>query len=356
MEKNYYMIRMTNATEQEYELSFRENFVAIGWSEVVLSGYVQDEEAASAAVCEEYYKNEKVAPQTIGRKLNAVRRFLRIKENDIIILPYNSGIRIAVAEKEHYYDEKLRGMDLANCVRVRFLRAGDNQSPLTIARKQLTERFQRRLRVRGSTVSDLYEFGEEIEQIMSEKDYAYDHVFMRDEEKLISEFKSQLLSNIRKGNTHLQTGGIGLENLIVELLECDGYKARRYATTATKGIGDVDVEAVKANRFGEERIRIQSKHHDGISGAWGVEQLRAADAYYNDPDCVYVWLTSGEPSEEARKQAEDANVLVIDGNELAEWIYECLDKLSKQTLCALGISQVPQIISKSASNLSVHIE
>ncbi len=342
MERNYYMIRMTNACEQEYENSFRKGFLSVGWSSIDLSGFVQAEDAVKA-VYEKYYKDGNTAQQTVGRKLNEIRRFLEIKENDVIIVPYYSGIRIGFAEKKRYYDEQLKGKDMSNCIRISFLQT-DNNEPLVISRRQLTEGLQRRLRVRGSTISDLYEFGEEIEQIINEKDYTSDDAFFRKEELNKSRFQEQLLKNIQNGHTHLQTGGLGLENLIKELLECDGYRARRCATTETKGAGDVDVVADKSSRFGVERVRIQIKHHAGISGGWGVEQLQAAKSYYNDPDCTYVWVTSAIPSEEAKKLAEDANVLVIDGVGLVEWITESIEKLSCETLRALGISQVPQII------------
>ena len=343
MSRNYYMVRMTNATETEYTLAFEKGFVAIGWSEIDLSRYASDIEAAVHAVKGRYYSSGNAAPQMIGRKLSEINRYLKIKENDVIILPYYSGIRIGIAGKRNFYDETLYGMDLANCVNVSFLSAKDH-TPLTIARKELTEGLQRRLRVRGMTVSDLYEFGEEIESIVSKGGYTSDNEFFRKEEEYKELFKKQLLRNIQTGNTHLQTGGIGLENLVKELLECDGYSARRCATTATKGAGDIDVIADRSSRFGQERIAVQIKHHDGISDDWGVRQLVAASDYYNDPDCKYVFVTSAMPSAEARKMAEDFNFHVIDGHELTEWIYDSVSKLSSEMLRALGISQIPQII------------
>lgn len=117
MERNYYMIRMTSATEIEYNLSFQKGFIAVGWSEVNLATYSQNTDAATAAVDSRYYEGTHTAPQTVGRKLNEIRRFLMIKENDVILLPYYSGIRIGIAEKGRYYDSSLYGLDLANCIK-----------------------------------------------------------------------------------------------------------------------------------------------------------------------------------------------------------------------------------------------
>ena len=55
-------------------------------------------------------------------------------------------------------------------------------------------------------------------------------------------------------------------------------------------------------------------------------------------------MTSASVPEQVLKQAEDAGITVISGIELADWISELIEKLSKETKLALGIYEVPSVI------------
>jgi restriction system protein len=57
------------------------------------------------------------------------------------------------------------------------------------------------------------------------------------------------------------------------------------------------------------------------------------------------WLiTTGDVSEDDKEFAQGNNVKIMEGNELIEWIYKRISRLSDYTKEVLRISVVPQIL------------
>lgn len=164
------------------------------------------------------------------------------------------------------------------------------------------------------------------------------------EKELIEVFKNTLLENIKNGNTNLQSGGIGLEILVKELFECEGYKATICAKNKFAGCADADVEATKVDRFLDYKIFIQVKHHSGFTNDYGLDQLNIIKNSDKYVDYKYVFITSADIPDNVRKKAEDLDIDCMDGKELVEWIYENINKLSDEVKNKLGISSVPQIL------------
>lgn len=120
-------------------------------------------------------------------------------------------------EKENYSDSAY-DQDLANQRRVTY--RYDNGKLLLIPRSDLSEGLQRRLRVRGNVVANLFEFKEEINRIFGRQSYSYSQEMQIADQQEMARLKRRLLANIQGGKTNLQTGGIGLENLVCELMRC----------------------------------------------------------------------------------------------------------------------------------------
>ena len=95
-------------------------------------------------------------------------------------------------EKLEIYFEKGTNpdIDLANQRAVTY-RYKDNE-PLIIPRNDLSEGLQRRLRVRGNTVSNLYEFKDEIEEIFNRPSYSYSKKIQEIEQIELEKLKSEL--------------------------------------------------------------------------------------------------------------------------------------------------------------------
>lgn len=340
--RNYYMVRAKNSNKEAFDIFFNNNVVAVGWSRVDFSKELDSKKLRKKVLDEYYQKDQK--QNLISKKLNEVERFKNIKKGDFIVVPYYSYIAIAEVEDEEIYFEKGTNpdIDLANQRAVTYRYKDDE--PLIIPRNDLSEGLQRRLRVRGNTVSNLYEFKDEIEEIFNKPSYSYSKKIQEIEQIELEKLKRGLLENIQKGKSNLQTGGIGLENLVCEIMKCEGYESKILAKNKFQGKADADISAIKEDSFMSKKILVQVKHHDGESGSYGIQQVIDVLKQKEYEEYEGYFITSGFISDETRKIASENNIDVMDGEELVQLIIDNLDKLSKGTKRLLGICSIPTII------------
>ena len=339
------MVRAMFSREADFQEFLKKDVVAVGWSEVNFSSFKTNE--LRNVIWEKYYKESSKRSQSISLALNQALMFKNIKENDRIIIPYRSGIVLALAKGEEFYSQEACALDLANQHRVSYRRNG-NDEPLVIQRNDLSEGLQRRLRVRGRSVLNLNEFDSEIERMFNDfsgKVFSYVAEIRQKEKDEIELFKRNLLKRIQNGNTHLQTGGIGLEQLVCELLKCEGYDACVLPKRSFPNSADADIRAIKEDSFGTQKLLLQVKHHHGYTGDWGLYQLNAIkemdDEKYEDYN--YVLLTSASVGDDVMKKSSEMGIDVYDGKTLVEIICSNIEKLSPETKRKLGISLVPHL-------------
>jgi len=192
------MVRAMSSSDDDFKIFFENNVVAVGWRDVDFTKYSNSADLRNA-VWSLYYENSGKAENVISRKLNEVERFKSLQNGDIIIVPYNSFIAIAEATETERYSDDGYELDLANqrVVTYRY----ENNEVLIIPRNELSEGLQRRLRVRGNTVSNLFEFKDEIELIFGRKSYSYSQEKIIKERDEWNKFESILLKNIQLGKT-----------------------------------------------------------------------------------------------------------------------------------------------------------
>lgn len=331
-------------TSKDFDIFFKNDVVAVGWSRVDFTKFNSIEKLVRE-VERVYYSNGETAPQVAGKKKNEVRRFKSIKKGDKVIVPHWGSVCLAVAQEKEIYDEKAANIaDLGNQRQVVYHRDRKGNT-VFIPRDSLSEGLQRRIRVRGTTIADLQEFSSEINRLFQGEDF--DVNFNRQRIQLMENFKAALLKKIQTGNTGLKTGGIGLENLVKELLELDGYKATIQAKHRFKGFADADIIAEKQDRLVPAKLLIQVKHHSGTTGTWGAEQLlqilNQNPDYFSDYRLVLV--TTGSPSKELETICTNKDVILFSGEELIDWIFEMLPQLSFDTKKRLGVSDIPRLIN-----------
>lgn len=340
--RNYYMVRCMFSREDDFNIIFDNNVVAVGWSEVDFT-QSKDAEQLKKNVYEKYYQDSSTAKNVVSKKLNEVARFKNIKKGDYIVVPYYSQILIAEAEDTEIYSLASATQDLSNQRKVRYkLKDGKR---ITIPRNNLSEGLQKRLRVRGNTVSNLAEFSEEIEKIFSCDSYSYINEIASQEIQDDTLLKATLLKRIQEGKTNLQTGGIGLEHLICEIMECEGYTAKVLPKSLFPDGADADIEAIKEDSFMSQKILVQVKHHSGYSDKAGIQQIINAlqsDDRYSEYDGYFI--TSASIDEGTRSYAAINNIQVMDGNSLIDLIYDNLTRLTDETRKKLGVSTSPRII------------
>ena len=252
---------------------------------------------------------------------------------------------LAIATGTESFSEKDgNDADLANHKGVEYELTPEHK-PLSISRSQLSEGLQRRLSVRGNSVADLFEFKDEIEHLFGAEHFDWRARLQRAEVQATNTFKSELLERIRAGKTNLRGGGLGLEKLVKHLLELYGYTAEVLSKQTFSGFGDADVQASKADRFGEVKLLVQVKHHSGTSDTWAAEQLQEIinqePAEYADFSLAVV--TTAEASEELKTMCAKRNIVLMDGEDVVDWIFESLAEVSSEWKIALGIISVPEL-------------
>jgi len=345
-ERGYYMVRAMSQQKADFELFFQQSVVAVGWSKVDFSAF-PDPKALVAQVRKAYYAEKGRAPQIVGRELSGVWRFKNMREGDRIIVPFYSSVCLAIARSEENYEASISDtLDLSNQRRVIYQRQ-DNGEPLIVPRKELSEGLARRLSVRGSTCADLSEFADEIERLFTGRNLGWSSFYEEKQTRLEMQFKDKLLSNIQIGRTNLQAGGIGLEQLVRELLQIEGYQARVLPKTFFPGFADADIVASRLDRcVGQIDLLVQVKHHSGASDPWGAQQLKEVRKQipkeYDDHQLILV--TTADASGDLRCECEAGKIRLITGSELKDWLFESVPKLSATTRTKLGIADVPQLI------------
>lgn len=345
MDQNYLMIRPIEQSERYLDNFTKNSIVAVGWPDVDFTKFQNVEE-----IFQHLPYLATILPQAAGRHKNQIRRFCAIKKGDRILVPYWDSVIFAIATGERKFNQAIFDLDQANEMCVNYLMQSDNKL-IFVPREFLSEGLQRRIRVRGMTVSDLNEFSSEIERFIEtglNKGLSFSWAEGLEEQKReqVENFKKKLLENIQYGNTNLKAGGIGLEQLVLELAELEGYRSHILAKNSFPSFADADIEGTKADKFGERRILFQVKHHAGTSSNWGIEQLLEIknclpDLYENHS---LVFVTSAGVDLEVVQRAEEAGIIIINGIELVDWLFELLPKISIETKMRLGILEIPQLI------------
>ncbi len=281
---------------------------------------------------------------SIGRMTNQVKNYFSLKNGDIVIVPLGKKIAIGRVLGQKYYDPLFKGGHGANQVTVDFFKK--ENKVIYIPRSKLKENLESRLKLR-TTIGDLSRFSQEIEHIIQNlNDYGGFDVKNSYQEKsdlYEAEFKKELLDALWKGNTRLKAGGRGLEELVKELLEIEGYSNVYILDKKNgEGIADIDIQATSEKNPFLKDILVQVKHHRGETSKHAINQLIA---YENETATnAYKWvITTGHISDESKLYAEENQINIMEGEQFVDRIYTNLDKLKNITKENLGIVNVPKL-------------
>ena len=308
--------------------------IGIGWSKVDFSQFT---------TADDLIRELKSVHPKFSRVRKQVKRFFNLKQGDVIVVPGYKSILLAIVSGEKTFDPDFDEGHGANQISVNYLKQANGKS-LRIARSDLTEGLERRLRIR-QTVADLKDFSNELDKFVAQKDSfslenEYLQVFATEQEV----FKDELIKRLRHGKTRLKAGGYGLEKLIKELLQLEGYTDVEILSKNNQaGVADVDIIAKSSSNPFAPTLLIQAKHHRGESNAHAIKQLMAYD-YEDDSNAQRWMITTANINDETKKEAETQGVNVMLGDEFAEWLFEHLERLSDDTKVSLGVGMSPTFI------------
>lgn len=281
---------------------------------------------------------------SIGRMTNQVKNYFNLKKDDIVIVPLGKSIAIAKVLGEKFFESSFTGGHGANQIRVEFFRK--ENKVIRIPRSILKQNLESRLKLR-TTIGDLSRFSQEIEHIIQNlNDYGSFDIKNSYQEKsdlYEAEFKKELLDALWKGNTRLKAGGRGIEELVKELLEIEGYSNVYILDKKNgEGISDIDIQATSEKNPFLKDILVQVKHHRGETSKHAINQLIA---YENETATnAYKWvITTGHISDESKLYADENQINIMEGEQFVDWIYTSLNKLSIKTKENLGIVDVPKL-------------
>ncbi|HEY8331871.1 MAG TPA: restriction endonuclease [Pseudomonas sp.] len=327
--RRYFMVR-TEASD------VRKDRVAVGWRQADFSQFNSGQDLLR-------HIRAHYGPIRSARQ---AERFFEMREGDVVVSPLSGSIAIGVVSSSECQFDSASSQAYPNVRRVHFRR--QEGQPVRIPRSLLSTALQSRLRAPGLIVSELKSFASELEELLNkDPDFSFRNRAEQRNSELAETFKSELLERIQSGQTHLKGGGLGLEKLVRQLLETQGYQARSLGTRGFDGKADADIEAVKDDSFSTTRLLVQVKHHQGETGSWGIEQLDKIRADSRYDDCDMVLVSSGSFSETTAAHAYERNISLIGGCRLVEIILENASALPADTLHELGISSVPQLLPRT---------
>ncbi len=343
MDKNIILVR------SGYKL-IGDNLIGYGWSQVNFKKYNNGKDLIKLG-----FKEKGIE---YGRKRKQIERFQNIKSGDIIVVPVNRAIVIGIATDKKFYVEN-ENLDIpysSNRIEVVFFRK--DSKVINILRSELDMNLEQRLKIR-TTIANLNDFREEILQIVQKiqegKSYERSTVFAEKEENAKNDFIKSILKRMRTGKgLGIRAGGTGLETLIEEVFKAKNYEtfipSKNSKNRKNKLIADVDVVAYRDGEFSTkgEVLLIQAKHHKGTTGDHGVKQLEAIKDFnfgkygeFSEDDYTIkkVLVTTAE-----KDVLNNSSIDIINGESFAEWLYDNLSLLSKDTKERLGISEIPTLI------------
>lgn len=327
--RRYFMVRSKASDVQK-------DRVAVGWKHVDFSQF--DSGTALLRHIREYYGPIRSARQA--------QRFFEMREGDVVVSPLPGSIAIGVVASSGCQFDPTGSPAYPNVRRVHFRRQEDQ--PERISRRLLSNALQTRLRTPGLTISELGDFSRELEALLeNDHNFSFRNRAEQRNNELADTFRTELLERIQSGQTHLKGGGLGLEQLVRQLLEAQGYQASSLGTRGFDGKADADIEAVKNDSFSSTRLLVQVKHHQGETGCWGIEQLDRIRTDSSYDDCDLVLVSSGSFSETTTAYAGERSIALIDGWRLVEIILENVSALPTDTLHELGISSIPQLLPRT---------
>lgn len=330
----FLLVRSPKALIEKHQIGY-------GWASVDFSAYATTQELFEQGF----------SGKNIGRKRKQILSYFNLQEGDIVVVPLAGTVAFAVVQgtKSHVLNSGVKYSE--NRISVNYL-TNENGEVNYVPRKSLSTGLESRLKIRTS-IASLDDFSDDLTKFVNElkenRIYTVSKEISDKREQAAENFKEVLLSRLKSGEKlWIDAGGYGLEGLITEIFNANGYDAKIQGKNSVSGVADVDVIATKVNILtGDlEATLIQAKHHKGFTPAKGIEQLVAYPSDIGDYDYYRkVLVTTAKLNEDVKTEAETHNIKTIDGEALVDWIYDNVDRLSEGTLQKLGIFSEPSLIN-----------
>ena len=349
--RSYFMVRVRENVEE----FVNNGIVAIGWSKVDLSRNIDFDELWKE-VEKEHYTNDS-SNRTKGRAKGEISRFKSIKTGDLVVVPAYKGFYLGEAVRFDY-DKSLEKKDLSNLLILNY-RKDIQGKPVKFIRDDKNTGLSTKLGSRYTVLAIKEEnIIKEIDGLFKSGQSSLSKIILAEQQNE-DEFRIALSKAIPDYNgIFLKSKGRGFEELIAEMMRQDGFEAYVLSKkVGGSGIADADVLAIKKSVLGDQFNTvycIQAKHFTGESEA-GIEQIiefkkmlnqKAKEIDFDDPlipialedggtisikpDMIkFVLISSGSFKDDVEEIAADNDIILIDGNTLADMLYRVIDGMPK---------------------------
>lgn len=333
----YWLHRITggdNAIEFAHPLLFTHHYLSIGWSDFSEDSFVlRLQEQGSEGLDEAMQKAGWGLPRN---RWNLWRFIIEMKKGDIVIVPtwgefslfeleddivYTNesmdgsiytdwnGEKAKLHEDGYYYNVNDKVIDLGFYRKVKPILI--NIPREGYADQELYSRMK--IRQTNADISDLEKSIEYARKAFEENKP------INLKEQIVEETAPKLLAIIEK-----LTSDIKFEDLVEWYLKTLGARIEKPSKNESA------TEEGDADRVGyfdsiKTAIMVQVKKHEGITDDWAVQQIKAYRANHNYGDYhtqMWVISTCEKYSEEAKNEAAEADVRLINGLEFAKMILD----------------------------------
>jgi len=275
--------------------------------------------------------------EEFGSRAREVSNCFKIRKGDILIMPlkWEGGIAIGEVLSEHILyseSEELYKKDMSNYFEVKWITEYYD-------RTDLPAEIQSTLKYRRSNLN-IDDYEETFEKIIEDTNKGINS----DEEKYGVSVADQRMQDILLiheiiSNRSAKMIDTDFERFILDLFgisfNLEGYKNTAY--NESEDGKDIMLSFKNFQSLGLDLLswNIQIKQHVGETNSWAIEQISLSDN--SKPFVFNVVVSSAKFSESAREKAKEKNVILIDGEHLAEIIYDNFEKIPVHHKRKLGL-------------------
>ncbi len=287
--------------------SLKNDIFGLGWCLAEHLNVEKDWQKFKEIVRSAYPEAYSAGERALGNAAGSLWRFIHgMKLEDYVIVPSDEGFYVAEVKGAPFYDAEGCEDDFAWRRKVKWL------TKVPVSRTFASNALQMRLKARQTCV-DATDLVLDIQEALKR-------------EKPVNFTETVIESSYEPVAKALQTAinNYGLEDIIKRLAMSGGARAD-IQPKQSRLPGDVDVVAsynlsIGWNQESVVKVGYQAKQHEGVSDEYGVKQL--IDRMQSDPSFVRGCFvtTARSITEDARKLADEHNVIVMTQKELVEWV------------------------------------
>ena len=312
-DRNCFGIRIKGGTGiPQDEYCFSNNRVVLGWSEINFSqetlgrSYLEIKAVVDSTG---WYKNSR----SLGQASGIIFRASQIKKGDIIIVPRYQSVAVAEVVSEHVLfdgsDDMLKN-DISNYYLVNWIHR-------TYPKTLLSSNFNSTCKFR-QTVIGLDYYKDDIEKIIQDTDILpIDQKYLEKREELALNNVEHIFNHIRSRD-NVKFSDDDFELFVKHLFEIT-FNLKGEINSKLKEFENGRDIVFNVNGLGEIQWNVQVKQHQDETGEGAVNQILKGGIATNEINMV---VSNTYFSTEAKKLADENNVILVDGYAMAEIIYE----------------------------------